>query len=58
MPIYKHPYYNYNGTFKGAEEYYNKAISLPIFPNITIDELNIVVDCVKKYFDINMKKLK
>jgi len=58
MPIYKHPYYNYNGTFKGAEEYYNKAISLPIFPNITIDELNTVVDCVKKYFDINMKKLK
>ena len=50
-PIYRQSYYarmnKYDPRdFPGAEEYYAAAISLPIFPGITDDQMRIVVDCI------------
>jgi UDP-4-amino-4,6-dideoxy-N-acetyl-beta-L-altrosamine transaminase len=47
IPVYKQPYFKMSKTtLNGAEEYYNKAISLPIFPSIEIDSLKKVVSKV------------
>ena len=51
IPIYKHTYYKYLDTLNEAEGYYKKAISLPLFPNITDSELNKIVNNISNYFD-------
>lgn len=48
IPIYRHPYYrNVLGVetdgYPATEEYYSSAISLPIFPEMTAEDLNWVV---------------
>lgn len=49
IPIYKHPYYSAMGfndrDFPEAEAYYAEAISLPIYPGLTIEQQ---ADIVKK----------
>ena len=53
MPIHLHPFYknNYN-TFEGmmpiAEKVYKQIITLPIFPLMTNEDVNDVVDAMKK----------
>lgn len=47
LPIYRHPYYSRMGKynpadFPMAEEYYSRCLSIPIFPDITEEELNSV----------------
>ena len=48
IPVYRQPYFskfNFNsGDFPESEAYYKEAISLPIFPGITIDEIKYVVE--------------
>ncbi len=48
IPVYKHPYYQKNGykdcMCKNAEEFYGGIISLPIHPNLTIEEQSYVID--------------
>lgn len=50
MPIYLHPYYQTLGYTKGlcpkSEEVYEQIISLPIFPLITNDELDYVINTI------------
>ena len=50
IPVYKHPYYQsngYKGCFcKNAEALYNSIISLPIYPELTIDMQKRVIECV------------
>ena len=53
MPVYQQVYYNYSDVFNEAEMYYQRAISLPIFPSITDSELNIVKENILNYFDLN-----
>ncbi len=52
IPIYKHPYYAELGysskNFPNSEEYYAKAISLPIHVNLTDDQQNYIIDMIKK----------
>jgi UDP-4-amino-4,6-dideoxy-N-acetyl-beta-L-altrosamine transaminase len=43
IPVYKHSYFNSDIQLIGAEEYYNSAITLPLFPHIKINELEKVV---------------
>ena len=43
IPVYRQPYFNRNSTLDGAEEYYERAVSLPIFPTIRSDEMEKVV---------------
>ena len=52
IPVYQHPYYQKNGYDKCscpiAEAFYSKAISLPIFPGLTDEQQQYVIDEVKK----------
>lgn len=50
-PIYRQSYYarmnKYDvDSFPGAEEFYSRIISLPIFPSLTEQEINKVVNCL------------
>jgi UDP-4-amino-4,6-dideoxy-N-acetyl-beta-L-altrosamine transaminase len=49
IPLYHHPYFKSNIRLSGAEEYYNSAISLPIFPTISKKELMYVVDQISNF---------
>lgn len=50
IPVYKHPYYQSHGYFgcscPNAEEFYERAISLPIYPDLTVEQQNYVIDRV------------
>lgn len=52
IPVYYFPYYEKLGYQKGicpnAEEYYNTAITIPLFPSLTDEQVGYVIDCVKK----------
>ena len=52
LPVYWHPYYQKLGYTKGlcpvAEDYYWRAISLPIFPTMTWDDANRVVSEIRR----------
>lgn len=47
IPVYWHPYYRELGYEKGlclvAEEWYKHALTLPIFPNMTEEDIEFVV---------------
>jgi len=48
MPLYRHPYYRSTGheqtKLLQAETYYSKAITLPLFPGLTNEQLRQVVE--------------
>lgn len=50
IPVYKHPYYQEHGyetvCCKNAEQYYERAISLPMYPLLTDEELDYVIQCL------------
>lgn len=50
IPVYKHPYYQEHGyetvCCKNAEQYYDRAISLPIYPLLTDSEQDYVIQCL------------
>ena len=55
MPIYLQPYYQKNFEFKtgycpNAEEYYSKAISIPMYYGLKEEELEFVVDIINNNF--------
>ena len=60
LPIFLHPYYKWLGhpdlcTLEGSlcpqsEEFYNNVISLPIFPAMQEQDINDVINAVKKVF--------
>lgn len=51
IPVYKHPYYQNNGYNKiacaNAENYYKHTISIPIFPKMTDEEVDYVINEIK-----------
>lgn len=51
IPVYWHPYYRSLGYRKGlcpvAEDFYRRAISLPLFPRMTEVDVDRVVDALK-----------
>ena len=51
IPIYHQPFHRKNIFLKGAEEHYKSAISIPIFPSITDDELRKVRDSILNFFE-------
>ena len=55
IPVHTQPYYQKLGfawgDFPNAEDYYKRAISLPIFPNLTENEQSYVIENVKKICD-------
>jgi len=50
LPVYLHPYYRDLGFRQGicprAEDFYARAVSLPIFPRMTEEEVNRVIETV------------
>ena len=50
IPIHLQPYYRDKGFKKGgfpvAERYYETSVSLPIYPNLTRNEQQGVIDAV------------
>lgn len=52
IPIYRQPYYKKLGFkkkgFDESEKYYEEAISIPIFPELTLKEQKKVVDLIKQ----------
>lgn len=50
IPVYKHPYYQRNGYnmcyCKAAEDFYSRAISLPIYPTMTKKQQEYVIERV------------
>ncbi|MBI2054307.1 MAG: UDP-4-amino-4,6-dideoxy-N-acetyl-beta-L-altrosamine transaminase [Candidatus Staskawiczbacteria bacterium] len=53
MPLHLHPFYKNKfgykkGDFPEAEEYYERAITLPLFPKMTDKEVELVIKSVKK----------
>jgi UDP-4-amino-4,6-dideoxy-N-acetyl-beta-L-altrosamine transaminase len=52
IPVYFHPYYRKLGYERGlcpiAEEYYSRAISIPLFPKLTNDEIEYIIGKIKK----------
>ena len=53
MPLHLHPFYKNkfgykNGDFPIAENYYQRAITLPLFPKLTNQEVERVIKTVKK----------
>jgi dTDP-4-amino-4,6-dideoxygalactose transaminase len=48
------PYYKQLGWSKGdlpvAESYYEKCLSLPMYPTLADEELNYVIDCISQYY--------
>lgn len=55
IPVHTQPYYQKLGfawgDFPNSENYYKKAISLPMFPTLTVDEQSYVIESVKKLCD-------
>lgn len=52
IPVYWHPYYQKLGYRKGicpkAERWYEQALTLPIFPKMTDEDVNDVIEAVKR----------
>lgn len=55
IPVHTQPYYQKLGfawgDFPNSEDYYKKAISLPMFPTLAVDEQSYVIKTVKKLCD-------
>ncbi|RAP31606.1 UDP-4-amino-4,6-dideoxy-N-acetyl-beta-L-altrosamine transaminase [Candidatus Marinamargulisbacteria bacterium SCGC AG-343-D04] len=51
IPVYKQPYYKQLGYkqkhFPNCEEYYSKALSIPIFPKMSETDIKTVVSAIK-----------
>ena len=52
IPIYKHPFYQNQGFeydyCPEAERYYSEAMSLPMFPNLTEEQIDYTANTLKK----------
>lgn len=60
IPLHLHPYYQDNfryqkGDFPVAEEYYERALTLPLFPKMNDDDINDVVNTVKNVIRRNKR---
>lgn len=57
IPVYRHPYYQNlgykNGLCPRAEQYYEMALSLPMYPSLTDEEFEFIVDNIKRFYDSN-----
>lgn len=54
IPVHLMPYYQKMGWKKGdfpkAEKYYSGCISLPMFPTLTDDEQDFVIECINRFY--------
>ena len=54
IPIYKHPIYSgfpiQKEEFYVSEDYYERTISIPVFPSLKLEQAEKVVESLKEYF--------
>ncbi|CUH94416.1 putative protein MJ1066 [Propionispora sp. 2/2-37] len=59
IPVYKHPYYQDNGyqavTCRNSEQFYERAITLPLFPKMANQDVQDVIRSVKHVLERNGK---
>lgn len=52
IPVHTQPYYKNlgfeHGDFPNAEKYYDEAISIPLFPTLSNEQIRYIVDCLKE----------
>lgn len=57
IPVYWHPYYRDLGYEKGlcpvAERWYEKALTLPIHPNLSDEDIRYIVSKLKQCIEVN-----
>ena len=57
IPIHKQPYYQKNNfknkEFSNSNFYYDNAISLPIFPDLTKKTQEYIINSIKSFFRMN-----
>lgn len=55
IPVHYHPYYSNLGWKKGdlpvAEDFYQKCLSIPIYPSLTDDEQDFVIQKIIEFYD-------
>ncbi len=56
IPIHKHPYYKNTYGYKNedypiANDVFDKSLSLPIYPDMNVEEVNYVINNVRKIVD-------
>jgi len=60
MPIYKHPFYHKQNYLvdlcSASENYYNKALSLPLYYSLTDDEFEFVIEAIQSLILNHVKK--
>lgn len=51
LPVYRHPYYRKHGyadvECPVAEDFYSRAVSIPIYPGMSDDDVSYVIDTVR-----------
>lgn len=54
IPVHLMPYYKNlgwkKGDFKKAEEYYSGCISLPMYPTLTDEQQDFVIECIDRFY--------
>jgi dTDP-4-amino-4,6-dideoxygalactose transaminase len=57
VPVHLMPYYKQfgwkNGDLPEAEKYYSQCISLPMYPTLTNEEQQFVIDCITNFYNNN-----
>ena len=55
IPVYRHPYYEKLGYEKGncpqAEKFYEKIISIPIYPELKDEEQEKVIETIRNFYE-------
>lgn len=55
VPVHLMPYYKQfgweNGDLPEAEKYYSQCISLPMYPTLTNEEQQFVIDCINNFYN-------
>ena len=53
IPVHTHPFYRKlgfgYGDFPKAEDYYARAITLPLYPTLTLEEQNMVINLINEF---------
>lgn len=57
IPVHTQPFYKRNygynlGDYPVAEKYYQKAVSLPLYPKMTDEDTEFVIDCVRGLMNV------
>ena len=56
IPVHLQPFYRKNyryksGDFPEAEAYYVEALSLPLYPDLKIEDQQRIIDLIRKFYE-------